>query len=66
MCVCVCVCVCVCIPHRRVFSALTLCVFNKVVRNGTVCVCVCVLITVKHHETNCLSSSFPLSSTQAE
>jgi hypothetical protein len=41
MCVCVCVCVCVCIPRRRVFSALTLCVFNKVVRNGTVCVCVC-------------------------
>ena len=63
-----CVCVCVYIPHRRVFFALTLCVFNKVVRNGTVCVCVCVcvLITVKHHKTNCLSSSFPLSSTQAE
>ena len=61
-----CVCVYIYIPHRRVFSALTLCVFNKVVRNGTVCVCVCVLITVKHHKTNCLSSSFPLSSTQAE
>ena len=37
-----CVCVYIYIPHRRVFSALTLCVFNKVVRNGTVCVCVCV------------------------
>ena len=39
---CVCVCVCVYIPRRRVFSALTLCVFNKVVRNGTERVCVCV------------------------
>ena len=38
-----CVCVCVCMyTASRVFSALTLCVFNKVVRNGTVCVCVCV------------------------
>ena len=43
MCVCVCVYIYIYIPRRRVFSALTLCVFNKVVRNGTerVCVCVC-------------------------
>ena len=53
MCVCVCVCVCVCIPRRRVFSALTLCVFNKVVRNGTerVCVCVCVCVCSNNCQT---------------